>query len=146
MPSFGHADPRFTEVEEGIAVTLEFSKGRMAQFYVGFGADTVDELHIAGTKGSITLTNAYRFDVARKLTLQHGDELQVTDFAKTDNFRGMIAYFADCIQKGVTPLADGAEGLADMVGMIAIEAAAKKLKCHRLFRSCRHSKPMMQKC
>jgi predicted dehydrogenase len=125
MPSFGHLDSRFNEVEEGIAVTLEFSKGRMAQFYAGFGADTLDEFHVAGTKGSITLTNAYRFDIARKLTLQIGDELQVTDFAKTDNFSGMISYFADCIQRSVAPLADGAEGLADMVGMIAIEAAAK---------------------
>ncbi len=125
MRSFGHDDPRFAEVEEGIAVTLEFSKGRIAQFYVGFGADTLDEFHIAGTKGSITLTNAYRFDVARKLTLQHGDGSRVTDFAKTDNFSGMISYFADCIQQGFTPLADGAEGLADMVAMIAIEAAAK---------------------
>lgn len=125
MPSFGHDDPRFGEVEEGIAVTLEFSRGRMAQFYAGFGADTLDEFHVAGTKGSITLANAYRFGVARKLTLQHGDGLQVTDFAKTDNFSGMISYFADCIHRRVAPLASGAEGLADMTAMIAIEMATK---------------------
>ncbi len=125
MSSFGNADPRFTEVEEGIAVTLQFSKGRMAQFYAGFGADMLDEFHIAGTKGSISLTNAYRFDVARKLVLQHGDDTQVTEFGKTDNFSGMISYFADRIQHGNRPLADGAEGLADMVGMLAVEAAAR---------------------
>lgn len=124
LPSFGHEDPRFSEVEEGMAVTLEFSKGRMAQFYVGFGSDTVDEFHVVGTKGSITLTNAFRFDIKRKLTLQHGDEMLITDFAKTDNFSGMIAYFADCIQTGTKPLAGGAEGLADMTAMIAIQTAA----------------------
>ncbi|MBZ0259019.1 MAG: Gfo/Idh/MocA family oxidoreductase [Hyphomicrobiales bacterium] len=124
-PSSGHLDPRFKEVEEGIVVTLEFSKGRMAQFYAGFGTDTLDQFQIAGTKGSITLNNAYRFGVARKLTLQHGDQLQTTDFPETDNFSGMISYFADCIQKGTAPLADGAEGLADLAAMIAIEAAAK---------------------
>lgn len=124
-PSFGHMDPRFREVEEGIAVTLEFSKGRMAQFYAGFGTDTLDQFQVAGTKGSIALNNAYRFGVARKLTLQHGDQLQTIDFPETDNFSGMVSYFADCIQKCAAPLADGAEGLADMAAMIAIEAAAK---------------------
>lgn len=124
--SFGRNDPRFREVEEGVAVTLEFSHGRMAQFYAGFGADAVDWFQVAGTKGSISLHNAYRFDVARRLTLMRNDEAEVTDFAKTDNFSGMIAYFADCIRRGEVPLADGAEGLADMVAMIAIEAAGKK--------------------
>jgi predicted dehydrogenase len=124
MRSFGNADSRFTEVEEGIAVTLQFSKGRMAQFYAGFGADTLDEYHVAGTKGSITLNNAYRFGVARKMTVQHGDKLQSFDFSETDNFSGMIAYFADCIRAGTAPLPDGVEGLADMTAMVAIEAAS----------------------
>jgi predicted dehydrogenase len=123
--SFGHMDSRFKEVEEGVAVTLEFSQGRMAQFYAGFGADTLDQYLVAGTKGSITLHNAYRFDIARKLTLQSNDQQQHTDFAKTDNFSGMISYFADCIQNGTAPMADGAEGLADMAAMVAIEQAAK---------------------
>ena len=125
LPSFGHNDPRFKEVEEGVAVTLEFSRGRIAQFYAGFGADALDWFQVAGTKGSITLHNAYRFAVPRRLTLLQNDEAQITDFAETDNFSGMTAYFADCIQKGEAPLADGAEGLADMAAMIAIEAAGK---------------------
>lgn len=124
-PSFGYMDRRFTEVEEGVAVTLEFSKGRMAQFYAGFGTDALDTFQVAGTRGSITLNNAYRFGVTRKLTLQQNDQLQSIDFAETDNFSGMISYFADCIQKGTAPLADGAEGLYDMAAMVAIEAAAK---------------------
>ena len=119
-------DPRFKEVEEGIAVTLEFSKGRMAQFYAGFGTDALDMFQVAGTKGSITLSNAFRFGVTRKLTLQQNDQLQTIDFAETDNFSGMISYFADCIQKGTAPLADGAEGLSDVAVMIAIRLAGKE--------------------
>ncbi len=126
VPSFGYMDPRFKEVEEGVAVTLEFSKGRMAQFYAGFGTDALDMFQIAGTKGSITLSNAYRFGVARKLTLQQSDKIRCIEFAETDNFSGMISYFADCIQKGTAPLADGAEGMSDMAAMIAIELAGKK--------------------
>jgi predicted dehydrogenase len=125
MPSFGHNDPRFKEVEEGVAVTMEFSKGRIAQFYAGFGTDDHDILQIAGTKGSITLTNAFRFAVPRTLTLLQNDQPQRIDFAETDNFSGMIAYFADCILKGTPPALDGAEGLADMAAMVAIEASGK---------------------
>jgi predicted dehydrogenase len=97
----------------------------MAWFYAGFGTDAVDLFQVVGSKGSIVLHKAYRFDIARKLTVQRKAQLEITDFAKTDNFSGMISYFADCIQKGVAPLADGAEGLADMAAMIAIEAAGK---------------------
>jgi predicted dehydrogenase len=125
-PSFGHMDPRFNEVEEGVAVTLEFSKGRMAQFYCGFGTDALDMHLVAGTKGSITLNNAYRFAMPRRLTLLQNDQAQIEDFAETDNFSGMISYFADCIQNGTAPMNDGAEGLADMAAMVAIEAAGKK--------------------
>jgi predicted dehydrogenase len=125
-PSFGHNDARFKEVEEGVAVTLEFSKGRMAQFYCGFGTDAVDLLQVVGTKGSITLNNAYRFAMPRKLTLFQNDQARVEEFAETDNFSGMISYFADCIQNGTAPMNDGAEGLADMAAMTAIEAAGKR--------------------
>jgi predicted dehydrogenase len=128
-PSFGHNDPRFKEVEEGVAVTLEFSKGRIAQFYCGFGTDAIDTLQVAGTNGSITLNNAYRFAMPRKLTLLQNDQSQIEDFAETDNFSGMISYFADCIQNGTAPMNDGAEGLADMAAMVAIEAAGKTRAC-----------------
>jgi len=128
VSSFGHLDPRFREVEEGVAVTLEFSGGRLAQFYAGFGTDAFDMYQILGTKGSLTLSNAFRFGVARRLAVQRGNDAEVIDFAETDNFSGMIAYFSDCVRKGETPLADGREGLADMQAMIAIEAASKSGK------------------
>lgn len=123
--SRGNLDPRFSEVDEGIAVTLEFSKGRLAQFYAGFGTDILDQFQVAGTKGSIALHNAFRFDVARTLVLQHNDKMEKIEFANTDNFSGMVKYFADCIQAGIAPVASSAEGLADMVAMIAIEQAAR---------------------
>lgn len=123
--SHGNGDARFTEVEEGMAVTLDFPQGRMAQFYAGFGSDSLDVLHVTGTLGTITLHNAYRFGMPRTLTVQRNDQCEVEHFDATDNFSGMIAYFADCLQQGAAPLADGAEGLADMVAMVAIERAAK---------------------
>ena len=46
-------DPRFAEVEETIAATLKFPKGRLAQFCASFGADDLDMYRIAGTAGEI---------------------------------------------------------------------------------------------
>jgi predicted dehydrogenase len=108
-------------------VTLEFSKGRMAQFYVGFGTELRDQFQVTGTKGSIILDNAYRFATTRRLTVQN-DKLQVENFPETDNFSGMISYFAECLQNGSVPLADGSEGLTDMEAMVAIEQAAKEIR------------------
>jgi predicted dehydrogenase len=126
--SFGHQDPRFTEVEEGMAVTMEFPKGRMAQFYAGFGTDPMDMYQVLGTKGSITLWNGFRFGVSRRMVIQRAEAQEVIEFLEVDNFSGMIAYFADCILKKQPPLADGVEGLADMEVMLAIEAASRSGK------------------
>jgi predicted dehydrogenase len=123
--SFGHEDPRFTEVEEGVAVTMEFPRGRLAQFYAGFGTDTMDMYQAIGTKGSITLWNGFRFGVPRRMVTQHAEAQEVIDFDVVDNFSGMIDYFADCIIKKRPPLGDGVEGLADMQAMLAIEASSR---------------------
>lgn len=123
--SFGHEDKRFDAVEEGFAVTMEFSKNRMAQFYCGFGSEMAETLQISGTKGAITLINPFRFAVPRKLTVQKGEQIDVIDFEATDDFSGMISYFADCILKGETPLAHGNEGRSDMAALIAIEKSSQ---------------------
>jgi predicted dehydrogenase len=49
---------------------------------------------------------------------------EVTDFPHVDHFAGQVAYFSDCILSGREPEPDGEEGLADMVGLLAIEQAA----------------------
>ena len=128
MSSFGNGDPRFKDVEEGLTVALEFPGSRLAQFYVGFGTDAMDMYQILGTKGSITLWNGYRFEMARRLAVQRNDSTEKTNFERTDNFSGMIAYFADCIRENRNPLPDGEEGLADMQVLAAIEASHRELK------------------
>jgi predicted dehydrogenase len=122
--SFGHAGSRYSEVEEGLTATLEFDGGRLAQFYCGFGTDAMDYCQVLGTQGSIALLNAFRFGMARRLVIQRADVQEVIDFEETDNFSGMIAYFADCILTRTPPRPDGNEGLADMRTLLAIEAAS----------------------
>jgi predicted dehydrogenase len=130
--SAGHKDKRFTEVEEGIAATLLFPNGCMAQFYAGFGSEVADTYTILGTKGTMRLENAYRFEQPRQLILERPGKREVFDFAPTDNFSGMAAYFSDCILKRKAPLMQGAEGLADMQVLLAIEAASKTGKRQKL--------------
>lgn len=120
-----HGDnPLFAEVEEAIAVTLRFPEGKLAQFTVSFGADAVDRFTVVGTRGEITLDRAYDFQSPTQMTLSRDGEASVRGFDQTDHFAGQTAYFSDCILTGTAPESDGAEGLADVSALLAIEKAA----------------------
>ena len=118
-------DPRFGEVEASIAATLRFPSGGLAQFVGSFGAAAVDNYRVVGSKGDIELDPGFKFDVALKLRLRRDGTTEEITFPQTDHFGAQVAYFSDCITSGTPPEADGAEGLADMRALLAIEAAAK---------------------
>lgn len=123
--SYGNGDPRFSEVEESIAVTLKFPEGRIAQFIASFGGDSKDCYIVVGTKGSLTLDPGFRFELAMTMQLRNGDDIAFQTYPQTDHFAGQTAYFSDCILKGRAPEPDGGEGLADMAALLAIEKAAE---------------------
>jgi predicted dehydrogenase len=129
----GNGDPRFTEVEETIAVTLRFPGERFAQFIASFGADAIDMYRVIGTKGELTLNPGFSFETDTKLRLRQGG---VTIFEKAspsiDHFGAQTAYFSDCILGGKRPESDGEEGLADVRAMRAIERAAETGKPQRI--------------
>lgn len=118
-------DPRFKEVEESFAATMMFPKGRVAQFAASFGAEQLDMYRIAGTKGEIAVERAFDFQSPTIVRLTRGSEVIEHEFEQTDQFAGQTAYFSDCIKDGVAPEADGAEGLADVAILLALEKAAK---------------------
>jgi predicted dehydrogenase len=118
-------DPRFGEIEASIAATLRFPSGGLAQFVCSFGAAAVDNYRIVGSAGDIELDPGFKFDCAMKMRLRRDGVTQETTFPQTDHFGAQVAYFSDCITAGTPPEADGAEGLADMRALLAIEAAAK---------------------
>ncbi len=125
-------DPRFAEVEETIAATLMFPKGRVAQFCASFGADQLDMYRIAGTAGEIAVEAAYEFTTPTTVRLKRGLEVIERIFPQTDQFAGQTEYFSDCIMNGVAPEADGEEGLADVQALLAIEEAARSGELQRL--------------
>ena len=118
-------DPRFREVEESIAATLLFPKGRVGQFIASFGAEELDMFRVAGTKGEIAVERAFDFKTPTTVRLTRGSEVVEHHFPQTDQFAGQTDYFSDCILNDRAPEPDGAEGLADVVILRAIEAAAQ---------------------
>ncbi|NNE86937.1 MAG: Gfo/Idh/MocA family oxidoreductase [Silicimonas sp.] len=126
MKTHGQGDPRFTEVEGSMAVTLMFPRKRMAQFLISFEAGSTDMFRVMGTEGQITMEPAFEFQTTPKFRIirDDGNNEDLT-FPDSDHFGGQTAYFSDCILNGTQPESDGEEGLADMHALLAMERAAK---------------------
>ncbi len=118
-------DPRFTSVEEAMAVTMRFPAERIAQFTCSFGAHDRAHYQVIGTEGFLTLENAYEY--AAEMTLhvegKHGPKTRT--FTKRDQIAAEIEYFARCIREDLDPEPSGWEGLADVRILQAIQAAAR---------------------
>lgn len=125
MASRPATDPRFAEIDAGLAVTLRFPGERLAQFFCSFGSGTSESIRIVGATGELILDPAFKFESAPRMTVRaNGTETQ-SAYEQVDHFAGQIAYFSDCIMSGTRPEADGEEGLADMRALLAIDAAAR---------------------
>lgn len=125
MKGHGDGDPRFTEVEGALAATLRFPKDRLAQFLISFESDDTDTYRVIGTKGEITVEQAYDLHFNPRIWLCKGRDRHEIEVPETDHFSGQTAYFSDCILNGTRPIPDGEEGLADVRALLAIEAASK---------------------
>lgn len=121
-------DPRFAEIDASLAVTLRFPGERLAQFFCSFGSALSESLRVIGTMGELVLDPAFRFESAFTMRLKKDGNETLQVFPQVDHFAGQIAYFSDCIDKGVPPGADGGEGLADLRVLIAIDEAARTEK------------------
>jgi len=125
MASRPSDDPRFAEIDAGLAVTLKFPGERLAQFFCSFGSGTSESIRVIGSSGELVLDPAFKFDSALRMTVRVEGSETTTHLDPVDHFAGQIAYFSDCIAAGVPPEADGEEGLADMRALLAIDEAAQ---------------------
>lgn len=126
MTGHGDGDPRFGEVEETIAVTLRFPRQRLAQFIASFGADAHDSYRVVGTNGTLEADPGYRFETEVRLRqLSEGTDTGRFTSPECDHFGAQTAYFSDCILTGTPPEDDGAEGLADVAILRAIETSVR---------------------
>jgi predicted dehydrogenase len=123
--SDGGGNPQYAEVPESVAVTLRFPGGALGQFMASFGASDQDFYMVAGTEGSLRLDPGFRFGVATRLEHRSGLSCGQIEYARSDQFGAMASYLSNCILSGIAPRLTGAEGLADVVIMRAIERAAE---------------------
>lgn len=117
-------DARFSEVAEMVTATLRFPGGRLATVTVSFNGADNDWYRVTGTKGEIVMDPGFRFETPTRAVLRHEGGTTEHTYPSVDHFGGQIEYFSDCIRSGTPPEPDGAEGLADVLIMRAIEQAA----------------------
>lgn len=125
MVGAAEADPRFREVHEALTAILRFPDGALASFSCSFGAAEQDRYRITGTEGIIEVEQGFRFETAPKLQILKSGSTEEWQAERIDHFGAQTAYFSDCILNGTAPEADGAEGLADVRALQAIEEAAR---------------------
>ena len=138
----GHGDDsRFTEVEESLSAILRFPGDALATIMVSFNAADVDTYRVVGTEGEIEMQPGFRFETPTRMCLRKNGAEEVTTFPEIDQFGGQIAYFSDCILAGRSPVPNGAEGLADVRALLAIEQAAKSGMPQAIESTSRSSRP-----
>lgn len=125
-------DLRFAEVEETIGATLRFPGGRLANFVVSFGAESIGSYRVVGTEGELEMSPGYKLDGGMHLRLRRGGRVTERSFPQVDPFSGQLSYFSDCIIQGVSPGATSREGWADVWILLAIEAAARTGQLQRI--------------
>jgi glucose-fructose oxidoreductase len=121
----GHGDPRFASVEEAYAVTMRFPDERIAQFTCSFGAADRSRYEIIGTRGLLTLDNAYEYAAEMKMTIhgEHGDKERT--FERRDQIAAELEYFARCIRDDLEPEPSGWEGMEDVRILQGIQQSAR---------------------
>ncbi|MDA8585476.1 Gfo/Idh/MocA family oxidoreductase [Rhodobacteraceae bacterium] len=118
-------DPRFSEVESSMAVTLRFPGERLAQFTVSFETGDIDTYHVLGSEGVLMVEKGYDFRTTPEVSITKGGTTEQLAIQNSDHFGGQLAYFSDCILNGTPPAPDGVEGMADVIALHAIEKAAE---------------------
>ncbi|HEY7029324.1 MAG TPA: Gfo/Idh/MocA family oxidoreductase [Gemmatimonadales bacterium] len=117
-------EPRFREVDEMFGAVLRYPDERVAVFAVSFGATDISRYQIVGTRGQLTLDPAYEIRDRSVLQLKAGNRSQRRTYARRDQFAPELSYFADCIRRNRSPEPSGAEGLADVRIIEAIQLSA----------------------
>jgi predicted dehydrogenase len=119
-------DRRFREVEEMAGVVLRFPEDRLATFVCSFGSTDTDMYQIVGTKGSLTLKNAYEYAMPIELALTVNGKTTFRTYARRDQFAPELVYFSDCVLKNREPEPSGMEGLNDVRVIQAIFKSARQ--------------------
>ena len=134
-------DPRFSEVDEQVAVTLRFPEDRLAQFTCSFGAYDHSALTVVGEKGHLHLDPAYEAATGLTMEIEIKGKRRRERFAKRDQVAAELAAFARYVREDREPEPSGEEGLADMRVLDAIQRAVESGRSEKIAAVARHDRP-----
>ena len=123
-------DPRFAEVPESVAFTLEFPSGAIASCDCSFGAAVGRRYRINGDKGFVEMDPAYAYS-GLSLKAKRGDdetgtaELATLQIEQVDHFAAEMDAFSNAVIAGEPFPTTGEMGLADVKTINAIMEAAR---------------------
>lgn len=121
-----HDPAIFHDVEQGIAFTLRFPSGLVAQATSSYGSVLSSHLFIQGTKGWLSLAPAFTFDEERRLTGKIAGKGIQRKFPVVDEFAPELDAFAGAIQQGAPIEPSGDQGHRDVIILnMAYESANK---------------------
>jgi predicted dehydrogenase len=125
-------DARFREVAEMVSVTMKFPGERLASFTCSFGAADVADYEVVGTKGKLTLKDAYEYATPHELRLVLGGKGRTFRYEKADQFAAELVYFSRCLREARAPESSGLEGWADVRVILAAEKSLRSGRPVRL--------------
>ena len=139
----GSGDARFSQVEASATAVLRFARDRLATFTVDYDCNAISTYRVVGTRGDLTLDEAYEYAAPRRMRVRRGDTAEERTFPVVDQFAPQLAYFAACIRDHREPGPSGEEGLADVRVIRAIFRSAAEGAPVRLppFRRSRRPSP-----
>jgi len=123
--SWRHDTQRFKDVEEGVTFRLKFPSGLVVQGSSTYGAAMSSFIFVQGTKGWVSLSPAYPFEDARRVTGKIAGRSVDRRFKALDEFALEFDAFAFAIQKKKAVEPDGIQGHRDMIILQAIYESAR---------------------
>ena len=109
--------------DDTVTVMLRFPGGRLGQFTVAYGLDSVSEYRVCGDKGNLLLRKGFAFPgpITHELTV--GGSTSTRSFGPLDQFGAETQYFSDCVLHDRDPEPDAEEGRLDVRVLAAVEQA-----------------------
>ena len=120
-----HDARQFKDVEEGVTFRLKFPSGLVVQGSSTYSAAMSSFIFVQGSKGWVSLSPAYPFDLERRVTGKIRGRSVDRRFPVLDEFALEIDAFASAIQKKKAVEPDGMQGHRDMIILQAIYESAR---------------------
>ncbi len=121
----GERQARFRRIDEQVACTLGFPKGRLATFTASYGAADTASYQVYGTSGCLDLASAYEWRAMMRLEVEGPKGRRAKRYRKRDQVAPEIAEFSACVLEGRDPEPSGREGLIDVAIIEALRRSAE---------------------